>query len=729
MTHLDKDEEDHLLNNYLIIDDSVSLLDERKRHAWVRDDMSIKCLICEKEFGLFRRRHHCRSCGGIFCWECCNYSVIIPKFIESCPKPEYNPFDFKNYIPDTIRDKALETLGYNSDEQRVCLICFKKIKNINEVSDLHNIFSNIILDVPNYKKMASVSKAYNKIAKFYLSVFRDIQYYLPDHVYTTREKKLLWENRKYFAGHSRWIIPLIKSIDWKTILIQDKREILDILYKPRSVSCEMLMCNQKCNESFTPEDAIICLHPYISEKEVRNYIFESLSSSSIEELLSYLPYLVYTIRFYYNRVKQKCQISDYLIHISSQNYIFLNYFYWELNIQMADKENKAIYHSIKMKLLDRINAVCNEENKEVIMNSESFFKNLSLIIEKNQNVNSLKDIIKDHLIHINYFENYPISLPIQPCNLTIGIDITNIDSKQSATKPIVIPFNCIRKDNVGEYENYIFSVLHKKEDVRKDYIVSKIILLMDLIIHKELGINMDLVHYAILPIDEKQGYVELVQNCETVYNIHEKLKFTIQNYIIEHNGHQSMEILRDRFVKSCAGYCVISYLLGIGDRHLDNIMITEDGRLFHIDFSYILGYDPKIITKSTFGGSDIRLTSDMIDMMGGFESKHYKRFKELCNQCYNCLRQHTNLFYILLSMLDYYKPSIDGYSTFNKKMIEKHIIDKFIPYESNYEAKIHINTKLTNNTHETLGTSISDLFHYYNKESSFSNFFKNIIWK
>lgn len=67
----------------------------------------------------------------------------------------------------------------------------------------------------------------------------------------------------------------------------------------------------------------------------------------------------------------------------------------------------------------------------------------------------------------------------------------------------------------------------------------------------------------------------------------------------------------DNYVKSTAGYCVVTYLLGVGDRHLENVLLSPNGLLIHIDFGFILGRDPKPLPPP------FKLVKEMVDAMGG----------------------------------------------------------------------------------------------------------------
>lgn len=112
-----------------------------------------------------------------------------------------------------------------------------------------------------------------------------------------------------------------------------------------------------------------------------------------------------------------------------------------------------------------------------------------------------------------------------------------------------------------------------------------------------------------------------------------------------------------------AGYCVVTYLLGVGDRHLDNLLVAPDGHFFHgmtlcilltsraefrpisVDFGYILGRDPKPFPPQ------VKVCKEMVDGMGGAQSPHYARFKNFCFTAFTILRKSSNLILNLVTLM------------------------------------------------------------------------------
>jgi len=143
----------------------------------------------------------------------------------------------------------------------------------------------------------------------------------------------------------------------------------------------------------------------------------------------------------------------------------------------------------------------------------------------------------------------------------------------------------------------MYVIFKAGDDLRQDMITLQMFRIMDKLWKKE-GLDLMLNPYGVIAMGARTGMVEIVTHSQTISKIQKKIAGAMGawddevlfKWLEEHNPDVSqLKVSIENFTCSCAGYCVATYVLGIGDRHNDNVMVKEDGHLFHIDFGHILG--------------------------------------------------------------------------------------------------------------------------------------------
>ncbi len=655
-------------------DNFLNSIYPKRNDKWVDSNIIHRCQSCDISFTFLTRKHHCRACGGVFCNSCCHKYMNIPTNIIKMPQKESS---IKVSISNSFRWLSGQKL------ELICNQCDKKINDLKNVEYLIKIFEYLDLDSLHVVKLVSVN--YRTAAIHVLSKFRDIQYGSHLKLYTGWERYILWISRDYLFAHSVWCTSLIKSIIQQLINDvninisdgdEDNLEIIDVnlekrqdnLFKikfinqyleniiennidPKKRSCFEIVCSRKCTK-FLEVDDILEIFDYIKFCIIQNeYILDNI----------YLKNIILSLtKILFNINKSNIFLP---IIVDIYNFIF-EYESINLDTDFIYKIFAAVLHNkaIRINIITNILYEKNFLDKNFIdNNSNKFLKGIIKYIVINYN--------SQHLVNVYNLTNFITSL-LNYSNNTFGLKIDNlIDPKinimypfndnykivkvnnittlSSNTKPILVDIQIININNNSDTKNVKF-IIKKDKNLRKEQLISNLIdiLLFKLINNCDNKINCEYIPtYKIIMISKDIGIIEFIENAVTLRSISDS-GYTLQNYILNKNVNSTLHAIKMRFVHSLAISSAIAYIIGIGDRHLDNIMINTNGQIFHIDYGYIME-NPITI----FNMPEIKVTNDIIDFLGGTNSTYYAEFKRLIVQIYNLYRANKNILYIFFKYI------------------------------------------------------------------------------
>uniref|UniRef100_A0A7N8X1L3 phosphatidylinositol-4,5-bisphosphate 3-kinase n=1 Tax=Mastacembelus armatus TaxID=205130 RepID=A0A7N8X1L3_9TELE len=407
----------------------------------------------------------------------------------------------------------------------------------------------------------------------------------------------------------------------------------------------------------SPRDALELLDFNYPDQYVREYAVCCLRDMSDEELLQYLLQLVQVLRYepYYD-----CALTHFLLERAQGNRKIGHFLFWHLRSEI---HMPAV--SVQFALILEAYCRCNIPHIEVLKKQVEALSKLKSVNEliklgtiknarsKTKEAMLTKEAMMTCLRQSGYSETLSdLHSPLNP-NVMLVEKCRYMDSKM---KPLWIVYN--NKLLGGDTLGIIFK---NGDDLRQDMLTLQILRLMDLL-WKEASLDLRIVPYGCLATGDRAGLIEVVSSAETIANIQLTSsnvaaaaafnKDALLNWLKERNSGDALDRAIEEFTLSCAGYCVATYVLGIGDRHSDNIMVRSTGQLFHIDFGHILGN-----FKSKFGIKRERvpfiLTHDFIHVIQQGKTGYTEKFGRFvyCEEAYLILRKNGNLFITLFALM------------------------------------------------------------------------------
>ncbi len=254
-------------------------------------------------------------------------------------------------------------------------------------------------------------------------------------------------------------------------------------------------------------------------------------------------------------------------------------------------------------------------------------------------------------------------------------------------------------------------IVKANDDLRQEQAVSQLIAILARIWRAE-KIGVWVHSYSIMAISPTAGIIEAIPDTLSLHALksHTRgipLDRFFKCYFLKKKG--GLRRARSNFVKSCAGYAIVCYLLQIKDRHNGNILIDAEGHLVHIDWGFVLGLSPG--GNFGFENAPFKLTTEMVSIMGGIHSFAYQNFRILCVRAFLEARRQREKLILLVEMLAVNR-DLPCFSRCDPRTVVEGLRDRFLPDKTPSECA-DIIYEMIATSKASWRTSIYDWFQKY----------------
>ncbi|KAM5186998.1 phosphatidylinositol 4-phosphate 3-kinase C2 domain-containing subunit alpha isoform 2-T3 [Callospermophilus lateralis] len=501
------------------------------------------------------------------------------------------------------------------------------------------------------------------------------------------DKAFLWEKRYYCLKHPNCLPKILASVpNWKWVNLA---RTYSLLYQWPPLY---------------PLAALELLDSKFADQEVRSLAVTWIEAISDDELTDLLPQFVQALKY---EIYLNSSLVRFLLSRALGNIQIAHSLYWLLKDALHDTQFGVRYEHVLGALL----SVGGKGLREELSKQTKLVQLLGGVAEKvRQASGSARQVVLQRSMERvqSFFLKNKCRLPLKPSLVAKELNIKSCSFFSSNAVPLKVTM--VNADPFGEEINVMFKV---GEDLRQDMLALQMIKIMDKIWLKE-GLDLRMVIFKCLSTGRDRGMVELVPASDTLRKIQVEYGVTgsfkdkpLAEWLRKYNpSEEEYEKASENFIYSCAGCCVATYVLGICDRHNDNIMLRSTGHMFHIDFGKFLGH-AQMFGSFKRDRAPFVLTSDMAYVINGGEKPtiRFQLFVDLCCQAYNLIRKQTNLFLNLLSLMI---PS--GLPELTSVQDLKYVRDALQPQTTDAEATIFF-TRLIESSLGSIATKFNFFIH------------------